>query len=201
MEIITPKGDIVTIEENSTVLDFAFRIHSEVAYISTKGIVNGIEVSLDHILHNKDVVQVVTDEKSYPNEKWYEYITRPLSKKKLDSFDWEHIRFLHWKEKRIKELVDLRLIVQCEIDELRKVVKGTHTKVLLDRLNGLRKFCSQYREYPNLIQVDDPTQYKLEQFRQILKEELATREHVPNKIESRKIRQMKAKHHTKEIKP
>ena len=83
---------------------------------------------------------------------------------------------------------------------LEETVSKLSTRLLLKKLNYLRKFQSLYLQNYDFGLVKDLHRYTIEEIRQILKDELATREHVPNKIEARKIRQMKAKHRNGKVK-
>jgi hypothetical protein len=70
-------------------------------------------------------------------------------------------------------------------------LKLLHTRALLAKLNSVRSVMSQLAYS---FDVDDGVYYSiLGNYKELLKDELATREHIPNKLESKKIRQEKAK--------
>ncbi|WPX98074.1 RelA/SpoT family protein [Candidatus Fokinia crypta] len=56
----SPEGKVISLPKGSTVLDFAFAIHSDVGLRCTKVFVNSVDVALNHVLTNGDSVQVVT---------------------------------------------------------------------------------------------------------------------------------------------
>ena len=56
----TPKGDIIELPENSTVLDFAFRIHSDIGFKFKNAFINGRIVPLGHVLQTGDIVDIKT---------------------------------------------------------------------------------------------------------------------------------------------
>ncbi|RIY31068.1 hypothetical protein CKF54_07830 [Psittacicella hinzii] len=66
--IFTPRGKIITLPQKSTVLDFAYYIHTNVGIHAVSGIVDGQEAPLNRILKTGQTVEVVTDEKAYPTE-------------------------------------------------------------------------------------------------------------------------------------
>lgn len=61
----TPKGDIIELKKGSTILDFAFRIHSEVGLRYKAGLVNGSIVPIDFQLKTGDIVSINTRKNQY----------------------------------------------------------------------------------------------------------------------------------------
>lgn len=68
--VITPKGDVKDLPENSTPIDFAYSIHSDVGDHIASAKVNGKIVPLDTPLNNGDIVDIRTDKKRTPNLAW-----------------------------------------------------------------------------------------------------------------------------------
>lgn len=68
--IFTPKGDLVKMPKGSTVLDFAFSIHSNIGCRCTGAKVNGKIVPIRHILSNGDQVEIITSSSQQPKQDW-----------------------------------------------------------------------------------------------------------------------------------
>jgi len=68
--VFSPKGDVVDLPIDSTPIDFAYSIHSDIGDHMTGAKVNGKLVSLDTKLHNGDIVFIMTNETAKPNRKW-----------------------------------------------------------------------------------------------------------------------------------
>ncbi|PIP55639.1 MAG: hypothetical protein CO183_00985 [Candidatus Zambryskibacteria bacterium CG_4_9_14_3_um_filter_42_9] len=68
--VFSPKGDVVDLPNDSTPIDFAYSIHSDIGNRMTGAKVNGKLVSLDTSLHNGDIVFIMTSERALPNRKW-----------------------------------------------------------------------------------------------------------------------------------
>lgn len=68
--VFSPKGDVVDLPIDSTPIDFAYSIHSDIGDRMTGSKVNGKLVSLDTKLHNGDIVFIMTSETAKPNRKW-----------------------------------------------------------------------------------------------------------------------------------
>jgi GTP diphosphokinase / guanosine-3',5'-bis(diphosphate) 3'-diphosphatase len=71
--VFTPKGDVFALPVNSTPIDFAYRIHTQVGHRCVGAKVNGRIASLDELLHNGDIVEIVTGKKDNPKTDWLSF--------------------------------------------------------------------------------------------------------------------------------
>ena len=78
--IFTPKGDIITLPEKATVLDFAYSVHSEVGNHAQKAKINGEITTIDKELKNGDMVQIITNSNTFPSEKWLKIVNTSKAK-------------------------------------------------------------------------------------------------------------------------
>ena len=62
--VFTPQGDVMELPAESTPLDFAFKIHTDVGIQCVGAKVNGKMVTIDHHLHNGDIVEIITSTNS-----------------------------------------------------------------------------------------------------------------------------------------
>jgi len=72
ISIFTPRGDTIVLPSRSTVLDFAFAIHSDLGLHCIGAKVNARPVAPGFRLHMGDLVQVLTSRKSLPQAEWLE---------------------------------------------------------------------------------------------------------------------------------
>lgn len=85
--VMTPKGRIIELQNGSTPLDFAYRVHTEVGHYAVGAIVNGALVPLDTPLKTGDVVQIKTSKQSIgPSEDWLKIVKTTTAKNKIRSF-------------------------------------------------------------------------------------------------------------------
>ena len=68
--LFTPQGKTVTLPSRSTVLDFAYAIHTDLGHHCIGAKVNARVVSRNERLHTGDQVQVLTTENTMPSEEW-----------------------------------------------------------------------------------------------------------------------------------
>ncbi|HXJ37181.1 MAG TPA: bifunctional (p)ppGpp synthetase/guanosine-3',5'-bis(diphosphate) 3'-pyrophosphohydrolase [Candidatus Eisenbacteria bacterium] len=68
--VFTPKGDLLNFPLGSTIIDFAYRIHSEVGRHCTGARVNGRIVPLRYQLQSGDTVEIITTSTQQPSKDW-----------------------------------------------------------------------------------------------------------------------------------
>jgi GTP pyrophosphokinase len=81
--VFTPKGEILTFPEGSTVVDFAYRIHSEVGQHCSGARVNGRLVPLRYQLRNEDSVEIITTAHSAPTKEWLTFVKTSRAKQRI----------------------------------------------------------------------------------------------------------------------
>lgn len=84
--VFTPKGDVIDLPEDSSVIDFAYAIHSDIGNHANSAKVNGKIVQLSTKLKNMDIVFVETNKKAHPSSKWLDYAKTTMAKKHINSY-------------------------------------------------------------------------------------------------------------------
>jgi GTP pyrophosphokinase len=70
--------------KDATVLDFAFEIHTSLAYQCIGAKIGRNVVPLNHVLHSGDIVEILNSGTQRPSEKWYQFITTTKARKGLN---------------------------------------------------------------------------------------------------------------------
>ena len=82
--VFTPKGDVVELPKNSTALDFAFQIHTQIGYRTIGAKINDRIVQLNQTLENGDKVEVLTSKNTKgPGKDWIAMVNNHSSKAKI----------------------------------------------------------------------------------------------------------------------
>ncbi len=81
----TPKGDVMSLPQGSTPIDFAYAIHTEVGNRTIGARVNNRLVSLESVLANGDVVEIFTSkaENAGPSRDWLAFVASPRARNKI----------------------------------------------------------------------------------------------------------------------
>jgi GTP pyrophosphokinase len=86
----TPRGDVIYLPQDSSPVDFAYRIHSDIGNACTGAKVNGRIVPLDYKLHNGDICEIITSRLGKPGvgpkRSWLEFVVTPHAKNRIKSF-------------------------------------------------------------------------------------------------------------------
>lgn len=84
--VFTPKGEIIEMPKGATVLDYAFRIHTDVGLHARGGKVNGRMVTLRTELKSGDQVEIITEKNSKPSPIWLRIVKTSGARQKLRAY-------------------------------------------------------------------------------------------------------------------
>ncbi len=86
MYIITPQGEVKQLPVGSTILDFAFEVHTQVGSHCIGARVNGKMQPIRYVLNNGDRVEIQINKKQTPKADWLNYVNTEKAKSKIRRF-------------------------------------------------------------------------------------------------------------------
>lgn len=84
--VYTPKGDVIELPKDSTPIDFAYKVHSEVGDHVVGAIVNDNIASLDCKLKTGDIIKINTNKASKPSKDWLSFVVTSGAKNKIRAY-------------------------------------------------------------------------------------------------------------------
>lgn len=88
VRVITKDGDVIDdLPKGSTIIDFAYRIHTEIGNSALGATVNGNLENLDYVLKDGDKIGIITDQNAIgPTEEWLSIAKTARAKKKIREY-------------------------------------------------------------------------------------------------------------------
>ncbi len=83
--VFTPRGDIKTLPQGATALDFAYIIHTRIGDHCLGAKVNHTLVPLSQKLRSGDQVEILTSQSQYPQPEWLNYVTTAKARTKIEA--------------------------------------------------------------------------------------------------------------------
>ncbi|MEG1672312.1 MAG: RelA/SpoT family protein [Alistipes sp.] len=84
--VFTPDGDLRKLPEGATLLDFAFDIHTNLGTTCVGGKVNNRAATLREVLHNGDIVSILTQKNQTPKPDWLSFVVTTKARTRIKSF-------------------------------------------------------------------------------------------------------------------
>ncbi|MDC0001225.1 RelA/SpoT family protein [Flavobacteriaceae bacterium] len=152
--VFTPKGELKSLPQGATALDFAFSIHSEIGK-KTRGVrVNDRLVPLSKVLKSGDQIDVITSEKITPSNSWLDFVitsrARSIIKSSINDekkqYTEEGKELLRRKLKQLKINLNKKTINQMILFFKFKSSQDLFYKTKIGTLDNtqLKKFASNY---------------------------------------------------------
>lgn len=93
--VYTPKGDVYSLPQGATPVDFAYLVHTEVGNKCVGAKVNNKIVPLNSELKNGDIIEVLTRKDASPNSDWLSFVKSSRTKSKIKSWISKQNRTQH----------------------------------------------------------------------------------------------------------
>ena len=123
--VLTPKGDVINLPTGSTVIDFAYAIHSELGNRMVGAKVNKKMVPINYVLKTWDIVDIIraNDPKKGPSRDWLGIVKTSEAKNK--------IRQWFKREKREENIIRGRNATELELSKNKIIISDTQLEEFL----------------------------------------------------------------------
>ena len=130
--VFTPEGDLKSLPQGATPVDFAFNIHTEIGMHTRGAKINGKIVPLSYRLRSGDQVEIITSEKSFPNPSWLDYVITTRARSRIRSFLREDKKKIAKEGKEILRRKLKQLKIGFNDKTIDKLLKFFKLKTTLD---------------------------------------------------------------------
>lgn len=84
--VLTPKNDVLALPKGSTVVDFAYEVHSVVGDHCEGAKIDGVMQELKTVLQTGQIVEIITNKHRSPSAKWLRFVKTHKAKTKINNF-------------------------------------------------------------------------------------------------------------------
>lgn len=84
--VFTPNGELRGFPKGATIIDFAYRIHSDIGQHCSGARVNGRLVPLKYILRSGDTVEIITTQEQTPSRDWLKVVKTPRARSRIHAW-------------------------------------------------------------------------------------------------------------------
>ena len=144
--VYTPKGDIKTMPQGATVLDFAFSLHTELGKQCIGAKVSHKLVPLNHVLNSGDQVEVLTSPKQSPKPEWIGMVKTAKARQCIQQlFKKEYKAYSQQGEQKMKKF----------LDDLNEPMNDDQLNRIAEHYGETRREELMYKVGKGLINLDD----------------------------------------------
>ena len=141
---LTPEGDVISLPQGSTPVDFAFAIHTQVGEKLIGAKVNGKLVNLSNLLKSGDTIEILTskDKDKGPSRDWLNIVKTSRARSKIKQ----------WYQKQMKneDIQKGKTTLNAWLDENPEILETTSKDQLMDELLKDLKLPNLETLYQNL---------------------------------------------------
>ena len=141
--VFTPKGDVIALPQGSTVIDFAYSIHSGVGNSMVGAKINGMIVPIDRAPETGDIVEILTSSASKgPSRDWLSIVKTSEARTKIRSW--------FKKEKRSENIIAGKAMIDAEFRKFTKTCTETQRNEMVSAVGKRLGFMSADDVYNTL---------------------------------------------------
>ena len=106
INVFTPKGDMISLPQGATIIDFAYEIHTDLGNKCIGAKINLKLVPINHELQNGDQIEILTSENQSPKLEWLKFSTTTKARAKIkDAFKLEKRKHIEKGKELVEEAI------------------------------------------------------------------------------------------------
>jgi len=122
INVFTPKGDMISIPQGSTIIDLAYEIHSDLGNKCIGAKINMKLVPISHVLENGDQIEILTSKNQTPKLEWLKFTTSAKARGKIkDAFKLEKNKHIENGRVIVEEAI-IKAGAPLTADNLKKII-------------------------------------------------------------------------------
>jgi GTP pyrophosphokinase len=157
--VFTPKGELRVLPQGSTILDFAYDIHTRVGETCIGAKVNTKLVPLSYQLKSGDQVEIITSSKQKPKEEWLKMVKSARARQKIKYSLKEETRTISQDGKEILERKLKQLGIVANEDNINFLIKFYKQNSHLDLYFAVAKGRIEFKTLKDLDQKSGVLQW------------------------------------------
>lgn len=146
ISVFTPKGDMISLPQGATVLDFAYDIHTDLGNKCIGAKINLKLVPISHVLQNGDQVEILTSENQSPKPEWLKFSATAKARGKIKDV---------FKLEKSKHIEQGKQIIEEAFSKIKEPLSSNNLKKLTGHFNLNNKDQLYSEVGMGLIELDD----------------------------------------------
>ena len=126
INVFTPKGDMISMPQDSTIIDFAYEIHTDLGDKCIGAKINLKLVPISHIIKSGDQIEILTSENQTPKLDWLKFTISAKARGKIKTA---------FKLEKSKHIENGKLIIEEAIKNANKPITANNLKKIVGHYN------------------------------------------------------------------
>ena len=126
INVFTPKGDLFSMPQNSTIIDFAYEIHTDLGNKCIGAKINLKLVPISHVIKSGDQIEILTSENQTPKLEWLKFTTSAKARGKIKAA---------FKLEKSKHIDNGKILVDEAITKANAPITSNNLKKIIGHFN------------------------------------------------------------------
>ena len=126
INVFTPKGDMISMPQNSTIIDFAYEIHTDLGNKCIGAKINLKLVTISHVIKSGDQIEILTSENQTPKLEWLKFTTSAKARGKIKAA---------FKLEKSKHIEKGKVIIEEAVKKANNPLTSNNLKKIIGHFN------------------------------------------------------------------